>query len=910
MFVNTKILSAFLCVSFSLPSVLCATPFVPLAWQTKVRMGGAVGQKKHVGWIRDQNGDFIDDAFEELGGGDRTQVIIQLNDCRSPQALRTRFARYGKVVRTGVLVAYVFLDNVIARELPKLAGDPWVAALERPANVEWGLNASTRSIRARESKTYSPKTFADMPGAADGSNIVIAVVDSGVDDQTHTALSGKFIGGVDATVNPPDDSHNPSDAHGHGTHVAGIAMGLGVGNAAGPLGGRGRILSDGTPLTSQDGAGVAPGAKLLDIKVGKGGGTQTGIGSLHEGLKWVFLDGRAHVVNISQWDAKNSMGQEVTPQLINGLVAHGLHVVVISGNAGEQKLGPTAAAGLAITVGNVDDQSSPDRDDDEIHSSSNFGPRGDFDLKGLTVGMLKPDIVAPGTDIRSAERGTARDYESATGTSAAAPHVAGAIALLLSMPGKSDVPPGSMKELLKHSAYLPAKAKPSYPTIPFYHAKWGYGILDVYEAAQALQNGITDVAFTACVGPHPSAKPCRISNGRPFYANDTDIQLDRDPPRQNEPNTIRVKVQNKGTNVASDVVVCVGVKELGVGLKRFYELGCRTIPILGATDVKTLEFPWKPAASDHQCIQATIDYGFDTNFRNNLTQRNVKPIATSSPAKASFRVENPLNEIATVLLEVRADRASRRNFSVELRNDRFELAPEDCAQINEIEFFSNFDLPTGTTATFDVAGRAVTASNPDGIELSGVVFKLVVSDAALERAYSCAHHGAAGEIELPLKLAEGSTSDPRRDVARVKAIFNVQVRPRTGLSLEEAIHIRRASGAQPPRITASFAGQRAYGTELIIEFQTRPLGPDQYSFYFGDGLVDLDGDRLRGAATFDLTTLPGDATGDHKVDKADVAFVRRWIDRTVDFGNRVRADVNQDGAITHADVKFIQAIDY
>jgi hypothetical protein len=68
-------------ITLSFVSDVRGDPFVPLAWQRLVDSGPLQGLKKHVGWIHDMNGDFIDDAFDTLAPGEETQVIVQLNEC-------------------------------------------------------------------------------------------------------------------------------------------------------------------------------------------------------------------------------------------------------------------------------------------------------------------------------------------------------------------------------------------------------------------------------------------------------------------------------------------------------------------------------------------------------------------------------------------------------------------------------------------------------------------------------------------------------------------------------------------------------------------------------------------------------------------------------------------------------------
>ena len=943
---NIKFFFFIVLISVCLTSVVLAAPFVPLEWQTLVKSGPLAGQIKHAGWIRDQNGDFIDDAFDELSPDDTTQVIVQLSECLCPENLNKKFGTYGTVVSAGVLVAYVILDDVPVRKLHDLACEPFVAALERPGEGRFDLNVSTRTVRARASNAFKGQAFADL-GLGDGSSIIIGIVDSGVDNM-HDAFKGKFVGGFNA-LNWSDKNHNgiddsceggdtgicepgdgttdPDDQDGHGTHVAGIAMGLGIGTS-----GDGRVPK---PIGSEDWSknnseGMAPGAKLLDVKIGSS--EKIYFDALTYALEWLFRDGRADIVNISGGVGAmyNSNGTDVISQLINGLVASGMHVVVSAGNDGENRFKSTAASELAITVANVYDQDTVvwDKIDvygqDQIHSQSNWGPRVDFNLNNLTVGMLKPDVAAPGTWIESAEYKTKNKYDRMTGTSMATPHVSGAIALLLGM--KKEVPPGAMKELLKRTAHYPKNITQSYPSIPQYNKKWGYGMIDVYKAATSLQKGITDISFTAATGQHPQypkVRRCLISGGRKSYENDSDIRIkDKSgkeiTPIQGQECMIEIQVENRGNIAAQNVVVCMGVKELGVGLQKFYKIGCKEIGSIsakGATGAKkTMSFKWTPrkstitGAKTHDCIQATIDYPFDTKFWNNLTQRNINPIWSSSPSQGVFHVENPLKEPATIILEVKPDAMAQRTYTFELEQDKFELRPQDCPVLNTIIFFPKGPQPIGQTATFDIAAQAFSESNEDGIELSGVVFKVTTVEPALESAYACASHGPEGMVDLSLSLSGPATSDPRREVNLVKASFNVPVRPYRDTPLEDAIVIESANGDPIPSFDAWFVGEGNFVTDMQIEFHEPLANANLYTFKFGDGFVDLDGDPLTGDSDFQLRVLQGDADNNGTVTETDILFVRDRINLTVEFGSTTRADVNQDGVISDDDIRFILEI--
>jgi subtilisin family serine protease len=250
-----------------------------------------------------------------------------------------------------------------------------------------------------------------------GQGIRIAVLDTGV-DFTHPALGGCIGAGckVVAARNTILNNDDVTDVHSHGTHVAATALGK-----------------------DTNGNGVAPDASLIAVKVlgDDGFGTDS---SILAGLDFALdpdgdpaTDDGADVINLSL----GGPGNENSPlsQAVNAAVQSGAVVVVAAGNNYDYlSISSPGAAKDAITVSNANSN-------DQIDSSSSRGPLQD-------ASFLKPDLSAPGTDIMAAKPGGG--YQSKTGTSMAAPHVAGAAALLLQ--AEPNLTPAQIKHKLVHSA--------------------------------------------------------------------------------------------------------------------------------------------------------------------------------------------------------------------------------------------------------------------------------------------------------------------------------------------------------------------------------------------------------------------------------------------------------------------------
>ncbi len=250
-----------------------------------------------------------------------------------------------------------------------------------------------------------------------GAGVVLAVIDSGI-DYTHPDLGGGFgpgfrvVGGYDFVHDDPD----PMDDFGHGTHVAGIAAGGGPG----------------VP-------GVAPGVSLMAFKVldAQGFGRASDIiAAIERALdpdQNPDTDDAVDVINLS-------LGAEGNPddpvsEAVDNAVAAGVVCVVAAGNeGGYQSIGSPGTARGALTVGATDN-------DDRITPFSSRGPAN-------TTFGLKPELVAPGLQVNAPWPGGG--YARLSGTSMAAPHVAGAVALLLE--GHPEWTPARLKGVLMHHA--------------------------------------------------------------------------------------------------------------------------------------------------------------------------------------------------------------------------------------------------------------------------------------------------------------------------------------------------------------------------------------------------------------------------------------------------------------------------
>lgn len=288
-----------------------------------------------------------------------------------------------------------------------------------------------------------------------GEGIVIGIMDSGVDG-THEALAHNYRG--------RDGNHQyswidvsgqnyttPKDGYGHGTHVAGTAVGGG----------------EGEPI------GVAPEAEWIAAKIFTDGGSAT-ISGIHRAFEWFMAPGgdptkAPHIVNNS-WGNPNTFNKEFYED-VQAWVAAGIFPLFAAGNEGPgaQTVGSPGSFPESFTIGATDSN-------DQVASFSSRGPVYWIDDEGNQQRLLKPNVTAPGHQIYSAwpeVRGQGK-YNTISGTSMATPHVAGAIALLLEANPKLSIQ--DIKDLLA----VTARQEQHMGTLP--NDLYGEGIINIYQA--------------------------------------------------------------------------------------------------------------------------------------------------------------------------------------------------------------------------------------------------------------------------------------------------------------------------------------------------------------------------------------------------------------------------------------------
>jgi Subtilase family len=291
-----------------------------------------------------------------------------------------------------------------------------------------------------------------------GQGIVVANMDTGV-DVTHPDLASRWRGGTNSWYDPNGEHPTtPTDVSGHGTWTMGVMVGGDAGGSS---------------------VGIAPDATWISVKIFNDHGTATSTG-IHQGFQWLLdPDGNPatadapDVVNDSWTMSTSGCLLDFQPDLAT-LRAAGILPVFAAGNYGPLSGSSSSPANNpeAFAVSATDDA-------DVLYPYSSRGPS--------PCGQpVYPQLVAPGVGIHTTDLYGL--YADPTGTSVAAPHVAGALALLLqAFPGMSADRQAAALE--NSAADLGAAGADN---------SYGHGRLDALAAYQWLA---TTPDFTSSISP-------------------------------------------------------------------------------------------------------------------------------------------------------------------------------------------------------------------------------------------------------------------------------------------------------------------------------------------------------------------------------------------------------------------------
>lgn len=318
------------------------------------------------------------------------------------------------------------------------------------ANVEWNVE-----------QVNAPGVW-DM--GIDGTGIVVAALDTGV-QWDHPALKEKYRGydastdEVDHTYSFYDPVYGEEDAyddHGHGTHVTGTMVG-----------------------SEPDGSnqvGVAPGAQFIGVKIFNSGGSGSDVDILAGG-EWLLAPGgdvsKAPDVVNNSWGGGPGLDEWYRDVVIAWRAAE----IFPEFSAGNTTLTNPGGPGSVAVPANYPESFATGATDSDNNLAS-------FSLEGPSpYDEIKPDISAPGVNIRSSVPGDG--YEGGwNGTSMSGPAVSGVAALLLEANASLSV--DDLEEILMSTATPLTNG--DYPESP--NNGFGSGLVDAYNAVSSVMDGL------------------------------------------------------------------------------------------------------------------------------------------------------------------------------------------------------------------------------------------------------------------------------------------------------------------------------------------------------------------------------------------------------------------------------------
>jgi serine protease AprX len=354
------------------------------------------------------------------------------------------------------------IDGFVA-ELPRTA----LGVLDASPAVRWAVpNAAVRlQSQYGQDSGVASAVYTDVVRAnktwtfgTNGTGVSVAVIDTGVD--TTGDLAGQVIHAEDFTR-----EQNNLDTFGHGTFVAGLIAGTGA-DSSGAV------------------KGVAPGAKIVSLKVAEADGS-TDVTRVLEALEWVLAFRTLYGIRVINLSLGFATQQSAIIDPLDFAVERvwnaGLVVVAAAGNGGSNTPSVTAPGNdpLVITAGSVSDKTTVSLGDDTVSSYSSSGPTVD--------GYAKPDVLAPGRSVVSSRSpGSTIDlenpnssidatYAKASGTSFATAITSGVAALVLSR--NPLLSPDQVKHRLITTARMPLTV--SGPAA-------GHGVVDAFGATMSL----------------------------------------------------------------------------------------------------------------------------------------------------------------------------------------------------------------------------------------------------------------------------------------------------------------------------------------------------------------------------------------------------------------------------------------
>ena len=367
----------------------------------------------------------------------RARVIIATDD---PSAVEAMVQSAGGRGLKRLPAARSVVAEVPAHSLPMLERSALVRAITPDRPIAGTLESASAIVGAR---------WVEENLGVDGTGIGVAIIDSGITSAHADLDDGRVVHFADFV----GSGTQPHDGYGHGTHVAGIIAG-------------------GGQASNRARRGLAPGAHLVVLKALDHQG-QGYISDAISALDYAVEHRGTYGIRIINLSVAAGVYESYRTDPLTLAAARavdaGIVVVTAAGNLGHNARGAVQSGGITspgnapwvLTVGAGNHHDTLDRTDDTVAAFSSRGPSViDF--------AAKPDLVAPGVGIESladpgstlsttrpADRrwglaGAEPQYLRLSGTSMAAPVVAGTVALMLQV--NAGLSPAGVKAILQATA--------------------------------------------------------------------------------------------------------------------------------------------------------------------------------------------------------------------------------------------------------------------------------------------------------------------------------------------------------------------------------------------------------------------------------------------------------------------------
>jgi len=357
----------------------------------------------------------------------------------------------------------------LIQPVPKTKTSTQIKRTADPSSIEWNID-----------RVQAPKAW-NM--GINGTGVVVANIDTGVQED-HPALANKYRGYNPADPSHPDNTFNwfdavagqpaPYDDQGHGTHTMGTMVGSEP-NGANQI-------------------GVAPGAKWIAVKAFSPDGADNE--TLLSAGEWILApkdaEGNPHpemapdVVNNS-WGGGPDLNEWYRP-MVQAWKAADIFPEFSAGNSGD-----VGVPGSIANPGNYPESFATAATDNNNHLAF-FSSRGPSPYS-----EMKPDISAPGVNIRSSWPGG--NYKSEDGTSMAGPQVSAIVALVKQANPSLTV--DQIAQILKDTAQPITDNE--YTKAP--NNGYGYGLVNAYRAVLAAQSGVGEIKGQVQVTGTDTDKP-------------------------------------------------------------------------------------------------------------------------------------------------------------------------------------------------------------------------------------------------------------------------------------------------------------------------------------------------------------------------------------------------------------------